>query len=408
MLLKSQKWEYSATYPAEVGYPERNFLDQIKRETCNMRYGKGDGEVDVYGGGLDYDAAFLPHWVEFADALAEHQHALKCLPKEAGSKFSLWSVELPLKIRNLLANALESTHFTSLHLGSNNFGRDGIKVALNYFENNPQLEKFRLYNNPINHEDDINQLCEIIKVHPAIKEIELDDCFDEEIDGDKILRSIMTAGENKLKSIDLCSNEIATGESTFIADFLATNPILKKLVLENNQLDDKDAKSIAEALKHNTNLRFLDIAENVDITNSGWDALRKAEFDSTSLNSAADSNHTCHIVIPTHQEGMNGDSETDDNFGQAAVRQKKIYHILSSRNRECSNVQDLDDVPTEFLPDLLRSIQKYSEYHLGENTPDGEMAPPRDDKDVDALSVVFELMRFWDKSFGLYESLSSG
>ena len=77
-----------------------------------------------------------------------------------------------------------------------------------------------------------------------------------------MLCPIMDAGRNKLKSIELCSNDISTGGSTFIADFLATIPILKTLVLRDNELDDDDVESIASALKHNTNLRYLEIERN--------------------------------------------------------------------------------------------------------------------------------------------------
>eukprot|EP00579_Thalassiosira_antarctica_P020802 CAMPEP_0201959308 /NCGR_PEP_ID=MMETSP0904-20121228/6312_1 /ASSEMBLY_ACC=CAM_ASM_000553 /TAXON_ID=420261 /ORGANISM="Thalassiosira antarctica, Strain CCMP982" /LENGTH=58 /DNA_ID=CAMNT_0048504959 /DNA_START=47 /DNA_END=220 /DNA_ORIENTATION=- len=58
----------------------------------------------------------------------------------------------------------------------------------------------------------------------------------------------MTSGESKLKRIEFTSNDISTGGSTFIADYLATNPILERLELFDNQLDDKDAISIASAL----------------------------------------------------------------------------------------------------------------------------------------------------------------
>ena len=101
----------------------------------------------------------------------------------------------------------------------------------------------------------------------------------------------MNAGASKLKSIDFSSNGITTGGNTFIADFLATNPILEHLVLESNRLDDEDAESIAGALKHNTNLRYL-VMQGNDMSASGWNALCKAEFDPTSLNTAADSNHS--------------------------------------------------------------------------------------------------------------------
>lgn len=42
-------------------------------------------------------------------------------------------------------------------------------------------------------------------------------------------------------------------------------------------------------------LRSLKISGN-DTTSAGWEALSKAVFDKTSLNSAADSNHTCMIT----------------------------------------------------------------------------------------------------------------
>ena len=152
-------------------------------------------------------------------------------------------------------------------------------------------------------------------------------------------------------------------------------------------------------MKHNTNLRLLSIINN-SVTASGWSALSKAEFDPTSLNSAADSNHKCMIIYESDME-INGDPESECYFEPKAVRQKKIYSVLSSRNRECSNVQHFGDVPVEFLPDMLTSIQQYSEYHLGDKPP-----PKRNDG-AKALSVMYEILRKWDKTLSVYESLSS-
>eukprot|EP00571_Detonula_confervacea_P016336 CAMPEP_0172299212 /NCGR_PEP_ID=MMETSP1058-20130122/1573_1 /TAXON_ID=83371 /ORGANISM="Detonula confervacea, Strain CCMP 353" /LENGTH=98 /DNA_ID=CAMNT_0013008573 /DNA_START=16 /DNA_END=308 /DNA_ORIENTATION=- len=98
----------------------------------------------------------------------------------------------------------------------------------------------------------------------------------------------MTAGKSKLKHIDLSRNAISTGGGTFISDFLESNPILESLLLWLNNFVDDDAKSIAKALKRNTNLKLLSLADN-ELTNTGWYMLLKAEFDPTSLNSAANS-----------------------------------------------------------------------------------------------------------------------
>ena len=98
---------------------------------------------------------------------------------------------------------------------------------------------------------------------------------------------------------------------------------------------------------------------------------------------------------------MNGDTNSLVVFDPMYVRQKKVYSVLSSRNRGCSNVGHFDDVPVELLPDMLRTIQQYSNYHVAEHTPSQGI------RDVNPLSVVYEVCRHWDKSLAVYELLSS-
>ena len=139
------------------------------------------------------------------------------------------------------------------------------------------------------------------------------------------------------------------------------------------------------------------------------------------MNSAADSNHTCYICYPEEYdydddgdddllEGlelteMNGKAEVEHSlkasFFTGFVRQKKIYSILSSRNRSWSNTDHFEDVPVEFLPDMLSSIQRYSNYHVSAD------APRQADDDVEAVSIIYEILQRWDKSLAVFESLSS-
>ena len=246
----------------------------------------------------------------------------------------------------------------------------------------------------------------------------LQDCRGEGIDGHEMLQFIINAGKNKVKSLNLCENDISTGGDTFISEFLSSNHMLAALELNGNQLDDNDAIAIANALEHNTNLRVLDVRNN-NLTRTGWAALRKAEFDDTSLNSAADSNHTCLIDYPTGVDAiqgldtseMNGRHDSENDFDERKVREKKVYSVLSSRNRNCSNVGHFDDVPVELLPDMLRSIQKYSKYNVLHDEDDAEddvYSPcSQGINDVNPLSLVFEVCRYWDKSIAVYELLSS-
>ena len=127
-------------------------------------------------------------------------------------------------------------------------------------------------------------------------------------------------------------------------------------------------------------------------------------FYDSKLNAVAESNHTC-VIHYTGDERLNceinGGKESGNLIGPKAARGKKIYYVLSSRNRECSNVHYLEGVPVEFLPNMFMAIQQYSEYHLQDKSPS------QDDNDVNALSIVFEIVRRWDKGFSVYESLST-
>ena len=80
---------------------------------------------------------------------------------------------------------------------------------------------------------------------------------------------------------------------------------------------------------------------------------------------------------------------------------ERIYRILSGRNIEQSNVKYFDDVPVELLPGMMGSIQQYSEYHYV-----GYQMHDQDDGDCHVLSIVYEVMRRWDKVFSVYEALN--
>jgi len=417
VLLRNQQWNYSAprppaTYWYTIGEDEGSaatgFLTQIKQRTEEMRYGTSNGNVVIDVFDLPYNEAFLPHWQEFANALEQHHHSLKCLPKDTETKLSLCDMELPDTVLDLLSKALESTQFTKFGLQNNSFGQKGIEFVLNYLKTNQIMKEFGLFVNTIDNMEQIKQLCEIVEEHPNIEDVSLDECRGEGLNGYEMLQMIMNAGKYKLNGVDLSNNNISTGGGTFISDFLACNPMLQYLRLSHNQLDDNDAIAIAGALKHNTNLETLDLANN-NISKSGWEALRKTEFDDTSLNSAADSNHTCYVKYPSGDdeiEGldtsqMNGNLDSDFTFFSECVRQKKVYSVLSTRNRLCSNVGHFDEVPVEFLPEMLRTFQQYSNYHVPEHTPS------QGTNDVNPLSLVFEVCRYWDKSLAVYELLSS-
>ena len=111
----------------------------------------------------------------------------------------------------------------------------------------------------------------------------------------------------------------------------------------------------------------------------------------SSLNAAADSNHTCFCV---YCNDINHHKQWQIN------RASKVYRLLSSRNITLSNVKNFGDIDVKILPNMLEAVEEYHnavrEYN--ENTHAGFFY-------VEPLSIVYEIMRKWDKAFPLYKSL---
>ena len=406
-LLKDQNWEYSADPPPSPYWVSirhsqhyihaaRSFLNEIKSTTCGMRRGSEDCDKGrVYVGSSSYlahDDVFTPHWIEFANAFKGFRHLLKCLPEQNTSLLQLRNVNLPRDVLDLLEKALEDVHFTGLVLQANDLGYDGLCFALRYAQKNTILKELHLERNSIESTNDLQLLCDVIRAHHSLESLKIVNCNggagNPVISGSEILSSIVTAGIDNLKHIDLSGNSIKLS-GRFLHNILSRNPVLQKLELGRNKLDGDDAMWIAEALKSNTNLNYLGLWRN-PIKEKGCSALSKAEFDNSSLNTAADSNHTCLIEYPDNCRGIN------DASAASGLRSKKIYSVLSTRNKNCSNAELLDKVPVEILPNLLVSIQSYSKYPLSAEEDE-------DDDRVLALSVVYEVMRWWDKILSAYK-----
>jgi len=124
------------------------------------------------------------------------------------------------------------------------------------------------------------------------------------------------------------------------------------------------------------------------------------------LNSIADSNHSCRVegVVGVGCWNVYRCLEDEDKTWYEAPgsfsfnRARKIYRLLSASNRSMStsNVQHFDDIDVKLLPSILEAVQRYaSVVHSDDRyTPDF--------REVEPLSIVYEVMRKWDKVFPLY------
>eukprot|EP00984_Skeletonema_dohrnii_P022832 scaffold11933_cov117-Skeletonema_dohrnii-CCMP3373.AAC.4 len=407
MLIKNQKWQYSAVDVEETGlyfsdYSENETeyvartAEQLRDMTKQMRQGEfPDNNLYETEGKGAYVETFedepifseavnnelLPHWQEFAGALKQVAPAINVLPDNCESFFTLAFVQLNHDAMLLIKEALIGKPFQRLGFINNDNG-DGVSsgmsvdAILDIVESNKNLQKLDISSNQIG-SDHIERLCSTVHNH-ALVELDLSRCFEPGI-GDEMLTCLLTIDGLKLEMLAMASNNITSAVGTLLADFLASNPRLKDLSLGGNDLNDSDASLIANALRSNSTLRRLRFAYNNRITHAGVESFRLVLYDESSLNAAAGSNHTCIVDIL----GRN-DIDTNTHDQGHINRGWKIYSILSTRNEMMSNVQHFSDIDVKILPIMLEAVQTYAT-----NVYDSKVNP---------LSIVYEIMRKWDKA----------
>eukprot|EP00986_Skeletonema_menzelii_P001643 scaffold450_cov139-Skeletonema_menzelii.AAC.5 len=423
MLIKNQSWEYSAALPSmdhlvhdggytadEVAYLTET-AEELKDLTTKMRRGEfpHDWNGNLKGiymetsdsGDPPFNYAvnteLLPHWNEFAAALKQFTPVIKLLPDNCESCFSLDYVQLNPNAMLLIKDALMGMPFKKLDFTNNNNGdgaRGGMSVdaILDVVESNKHLRKLVIWKNQIGSQH-IERLCSAVRNHPLV-ELDLDNSFEPGI-GDEMLASLLTIDDLKLEKLGMSSNHITSVGITLLSDFLATNPRLKELDLSENNLTDSDAELIANALRSNTTLRVLGLFHN-NTTDAGDEALHLVRYDGNSLNAVADSNHICSVKVgwtPLDYWNLHKDEQVN--------RGMKIYHLLSLRNKMMSNAKHFDDIDVKILPDMLGAVQKY-QIDASVYTDKHYI---RHDSRVNPLSIVYEVMRRWDKVTPLYKTL---
>ena len=202
-------------------------------------------------------------------------------------------------------------------------------------------------------------------------------------------------------------------------------PVMENVVfldLSANGLTDDAAKVIAGALKTNSNLKRLHLFRNA-IGKAGLEALFQAIFDTRSMNSIIESNHSCDIYagglggkersiislleydvgglkvqfIPSACCGYEimlnyplGISDPDSQTEQQ-IRLHKVYLALGIDQPQSFNSKLLCDLPLAIMPKLLEWVQKASEEIAARTTVDQEDTS-KDDSGL-CLKNIFEVVK---------------
>ena len=418
MLVRNQNWNYSALiHPIEYWMhngayqlEEAEYIFQtseyLKSLTKTIRRGEFTTENEEKGIDfeLDPDAPIFdasvnhrlhPHWTEFAEALKQFNPVLGVLPDDRENFFGMHHAQLSLGAMNLLKDALMETHFKGLFFTQDRhrrYGPGGMSIdnIFDIVDNNKHLRELDIHGYFVANIQ-ITKICTSVHRHPSLFDLSLNSCFEDGL-GDEMLDSLLTSSEFKLQRLAIRFNGITSRGITLLSEFLATDPPLKWLEIDGNDLGDNEAESLANALRRNTTLRRLDLSSN-DITDVGKESLRLALHDDRSLNSVSDSNHSCYIVGVALYWNKSPAWCTIRTWDMDDLRKKtemnraqKFYGILYCRNGPMTNVRHFNGIDIKILPNMIGTVQRYWNSYLPLNS----------------LSIVYEVMRKWEKVFPLY------
>ena len=332
-----------------------------------------------------------PHWREFAAALRQFKPAFDVQPDNCDTFITFSKFQLNSETTQLVTEALTNMPFKKFSFRHNHCFDGGMSTITSLIDRNKFLQKLLFERIEYMCSNNFYGLVAAIYHHPSLVDVTFSECFGIGF-GDEMLAFLLANNDLKLERLSLPGNHLLGSESRAynvcerLSNYLASNPRLKELNLERNQLNDNDASLIANALRSNTTLRYLYLEGN-RITMDGFIVLHRAFYDGSSLNSAADSNHTC-LRIETDPMGvMNNSGVPKDN------RAWKIYTVLIKRHKTISNVQYFGDIDIKLLPNMLQAVQKYSLFNGGNVCR------------ANALSIVYEIMHRWDKVSPLYKTL---
>jgi hypothetical protein len=226
-----------------------------------------------------------------------------------------------------------------------NICREGIVCLSKLVDVSSNLQKVCLHHNRIDNLESARSLSRSLKSHSCIKELHMYNC---DLGSRPEILSVILQAD--VKWINLDNNNIDSLGAVKIAEYLESDPPIRRIDLDHNQLNDDDAILISQALKKNTSLEILFLHKNL-LTAIGVKALLTCVFDSSSLNSISESNHTLTRIdvtfslvtsFPSLQDCIENLLELD--------RTQKIMLALQDKD---SLLQYLANVPVGVIPEVL-------------------------------------------------------
>jgi len=440
-------------YNEEWGYCEgmETLQEKLKAATLTLMSPNEDAhtQIEVGSFGSVQGTARELKWrdVISCPSLQPFVDALKNFPEDRALSIKLNNFQLKegvltkfqscnIETKQLICLDIDITHLS------------GLDAVTDILQVNTTLEKLKLTGAILSHQEPTNRFVNVVKNHPSLELISLDNCtwsifgqdstqqFSTIMEGIKDIRKVILKGDPYMHGCEVGIKEIHR-----LPAILATNPLLQEITLDRTRMSynsdrerhigdrvvkihgSRESKinealvyiDLAEALATNTNLKQFIIPKGGDcIWEEGIDALWKAVYDDTSLNSIAESNHTCiiknqgknfhqpwtwdrspfqHIALGSNLRALSRPGWTQGltkEDSRESSKESKLRYALGAKQKGNLNIHYLNEVPLSLMPQILSFVQPVV-IVIEERIP--TQVPTEKEVATMSLKNVFEVMK---------------
>ena len=297
---------------------------------------------------VEHDPSLDNYWEELFNTFLHVKEGT--VRKYQIREINIAKVGLMKEVMDKFANYIRGKDLRSVQLDDTNLSPEAIVSLSNLLVNNRNVYTLQIRHNKM---DDIHagmHLSRALKAHKRIEHLDLSNCSLG--DNAEVLHIIL---QSNIKKMNLSNNNIGSPGAAKIAEYLETNTGMFQLVLDGNSFTDTDAVLFAKSLKKNTKLQRLQIRQN-SFTVTGVKSLIKGVFDTSSLNAMSDCNHVCALHILSEPAGVRRERLNISGLNWELDRMSKLLSLFF-RAKESSMMHYLEDVPVEYMPEVLSFIQ---------------------------------------------------
>jgi len=351
-----------ASHWTSIGYSEvdAQLMERMQTDIKTFCGRKDETKLCLRGrrlendGALPYHDMLLPHWKKLFKALNGHTSV---------AAVDIRRIHLPVSVLDIMFPSFQSMNLNELRLSDSRLGNEGYQRLSTFLKDNRSLKYLIIGWDTMDESSVASSFSEAIYKHPTLELLIFYQC------GFKSFLGTILEGCKRVSTLSLTHEALSSG-GVAIADYIRSNPITEKLLLNNNKLLDSDADLMALALKMNTNLLSCTLMNN-EITEEGEKNLLKALYDPISMDSIVECNHTCRIYTydtrissivdqrPLLEQELFNINWADDISTKQKIR-KKVVLALCGVDGELFDLSHLNDLPLQLMPRVLELIQEHS------------------------------------------------